>query len=61
MVGFRCAPVTAPKAIVNRVRNRKLERAPTRGPMKAALSNWPNWAVGGVGITFGDSADQRVM
>lgn len=57
MVGFRCAPVTAPKLNMNRVRKTKLLMPPTRGPMNAALSKGPNCAVGGVGRISGEEPE----
>ena len=61
MVGFRCAPVTPPKAMVNSARAKKLVKLPTTGPMKAALSKFPSCAVGGVGMTPGDRLEKMVM
>ncbi len=45
MVGFKCAPDTAPKEKVNRVMRNQLVMPPTRGPMKAALSKGPSCEV----------------
>jgi hypothetical protein len=61
IVGFRCAPDTAPKEKVNRVMRNQFVMPPTRGPMNAALSKGPNWAVGRAGIVDGERLIQIVM
>lgn len=61
IVGFKYAPDTAPKEKVNRVMRNQFVMPPTMGPMKAALSNGPNCAVGRTGITDGERLIQIVI
>ncbi len=60
IVGFKCAPDTAPKDKMNRARRNQLVMPPTTGPKKAALSNGPSCCVGRAGITDGEMLIQIV-
>jgi len=50
IVGFKCAPETAPKEKMNSVMRNQFVIPPSNGPMNAALSKGPSCAVGGEGI-----------
>jgi hypothetical protein len=61
MSGLKCAPVTAPKEVINNERKMKLVMPPIRGSRKAELLKLPSGVFGLTGISADERLAQVVM